>query len=71
MVNDRLGHDIGHDLLVAVAHRLHGCVSGRVTSSPRMGGDEFVFLVEDPGRDELCGVAEAIPTSLQTPNSAE
>jgi diguanylate cyclase (GGDEF)-like protein/PAS domain S-box-containing protein len=67
MVNDRLGHDIGDDLLVAVAARLDGCLCDRRRLVARMGGDEFVVLVEDPRPDELPGIAEAILSTLSAP----
>jgi diguanylate cyclase (GGDEF)-like protein/PAS domain S-box-containing protein len=59
-INDRLGHDVGDELLLAMASRLDGCVSARGHLVVRMGGDEFVILVEDPPRDELAALAEAI-----------
>ena len=45
-VNDTLGHDLGDRLLQAVADRLAAELSPHLVA--RMGGDEFVVLVEQP-----------------------
>jgi len=44
-LNDSLGHDVGDTLLQQVAARLQACVR-EGDSVARMGGDEFVMLIE-------------------------
>jgi diguanylate cyclase (GGDEF)-like protein/PAS domain S-box-containing protein len=45
-LNDTLGHDVGDQLLVEVAKRLHEAVRENDTLA-RMGGDEFIVTLED------------------------
>jgi len=53
-VNDRLGHAVGDEQLVAVAHALQEVVRPTDTVA-RLGGDEFVVVCE-----ELTSVEEAV-----------
>jgi diguanylate cyclase (GGDEF)-like protein len=46
VVNDTMGHNVGDDLLVAVAERLAGSVR-QTDMAARLGGDEFALLIED------------------------
>jgi diguanylate cyclase (GGDEF)-like protein len=66
-VNDRLGHQVGDHLLVAVAERLLGCIRpGDVAA--RLGGDEFgVLVTQVPSIRELMGIAERILEALRVP----
>lgn len=67
-INDSLGHDIGDRLLLAIAGRLGRCASERGHLAARMGGDEFVILVErSTGADQLAALAEAALTTVAAP----
>ena len=66
-VNDSLGHAAGDELLVAVAHRLRGCLRVPDTAA-RLGGDEFAVLVEDlTSPADATALAERLIGSLQQP----
>ncbi|HUQ35208.1 MAG TPA: EAL domain-containing protein [Aestuariivirga sp.] len=59
-VNDSLGHQVGDELIVAVANRLEERVGDRGIVA-RLGGDEFAVLL--PMLTEL-GAAEAVATEM-------
>ena len=67
LVNDSLGHAAGDRLVVAVAERLHGCLTPGDTVA-RLGGAEFSILLEDVRDAAAAAVcAEKILASLRAP----
>jgi diguanylate cyclase (GGDEF)-like protein/PAS domain S-box-containing protein len=67
VINDSLGHELGDELLVAVAERLRGSLRPEDTLA-RIGGDEFTVLIEDvESPEDLVRVAERIGEDLREP----
>ncbi len=56
-LNDTQGHNVGDLLLTEVANRLQGCVRERDTVA-RVGGDEFVVILEELSANLLFAVAQ-------------
>lgn len=63
LVNETYGHTLGDNLLLQTAGRLKDCVRGEDTVA-RMGGDEFVMILEDCDRDAVMHTAERILARL-------
>ena len=69
--NDTLGHKIGDDLLVLVARRL-GEVVSRENTLARVGGDEFVLLLDGiSGSEEAAEVGSRLLNALAAPFDVE
>ncbi len=58
-LNDTQGHDVGDAFLVQVAERLKRCLAARDLVA-RIGGDEFVVILEAAGVDEANATRHAI-----------
>ncbi|MBP6900431.1 MAG: EAL domain-containing protein [Burkholderiaceae bacterium] len=76
-VNDTLGHAAGDELLRQIAQRLRGALrardlisasAGRIHTAGRIGGDEFVVVLDGvSGRDEAVAVARRLLDVLAAP----
>jgi diguanylate cyclase (GGDEF)-like protein len=64
--NDMAGHDAGDALIVAVAERLAAAAGPQATIA-RVGGDEFVIVLEGPARTRLAAVRQMIALSAGVP----
>ena len=68
-VNDSLGHEVGDDLLRAVARRFQGCLRESDTLA-RLGGDEFVVVLDSlHGAEDAKIIADKILRCLSDPFS--
>ena len=65
-VNDTLGHAVGDELLIVIAHRLRDAVREMDTVA-RLGGDEFVVLLPNINRDQALELAARLVHQLHEP----
>ena len=67
VVNDSLGHVVGDQLLVGIAHRLRTLVRPDDVVA-RLGGDEFAILLEDIANESLATqIADRLQKELSEP----
>jgi diguanylate cyclase (GGDEF)-like protein len=65
-VNDDRGHQVGDEVLVAVARRLGSIVRGSDTVG-RLAGDEFVLICETSDDDAAAALAQRVLAALVQP----
>jgi diguanylate cyclase (GGDEF)-like protein/PAS domain S-box-containing protein len=66
-INDRFGHGMGDNLLIAIARRLESCLRSGDTVA-RFGGDEFAILLEEiKDVNGAINIAKRIHESLALP----
>ncbi|WP_271274542.1 diguanylate cyclase domain-containing protein [Aliamphritea hakodatensis] len=65
-VNDQYGHAVGDQVLIEIAGRLQSCFRSTDTLA-RIGGDEFVALVDIEHPEQAKAVAEKVLKSLDPP----
>lgn len=65
-VNDTLGHDVGDEVLAAVAQRF-AMVVRHDDSLGRLGGDEFIVIADGAGEPEATMCAERLMEALADP----
>jgi diguanylate cyclase (GGDEF)-like protein len=67
-VNDAFGHDVGDELLIAVAGRLQERIDPGHGLVARIGGDEFILLIEpSEGLDAMVTLASDVLTVIECP----
>lgn len=66
LVNDSWGHEVGDELLVAVASRLRACLPVKATVA-RAGGDEFLVVLDDAEAAAGERLAECMLHELREP----
>jgi diguanylate cyclase (GGDEF)-like protein len=70
-INDTLGHGVGDRLLVNAAERIRDALRAG-DSAARMGGDEFLILLDDVGSpEEAMIVADRLNVALREPYELE
>lgn len=64
LINDRMGHIAGDQLLIEIARKLRACLRS-VDTVARLGGDEFTILLEDVNEEsEVVHIVKRIQNDL-------
>jgi diguanylate cyclase (GGDEF)-like protein len=63
-VNDEHGHDMGDDVLRALAKLLQDCVRSPTDLACRLGGEEFALILPDTDRDRATRVCSRVREQL-------
>jgi diguanylate cyclase len=63
-VNDGFGHHVGDQLLVNAAHRLHALLKSN-QKLIRIGGDEFLLVLEDFSEEEIDQISNLVLQKMQ------
>lgn len=66
MVNDTLGHPIGDHLLKVASKRMHHCIRDNDFLG-RLGGDEFIIILNKTDVDDASTVAKKINETINRP----
>lgn len=62
--NDRFGHTEGDECLKKIASAIEGCACGQTDKVARMGGEEFLVLVQGVEKDEMIELALRIRSAI-------
>lgn len=66
-INDSFGHAAGNLLLIEVANRLKSVIDEETGMVSRIGGDEFIILIQNKNRSELEEFGKLITETISEP----
>jgi diguanylate cyclase (GGDEF)-like protein len=66
LINDRLGHTVGDDVLLAVANRLRQALPSG-TIGARVGGDEFAMFLPRISNEDAVALTESLLSAVRLP----